>query len=99
MKTCGVHSNGKLLLQRIVTTVYESIAAFRAKSVDNALDIADNYQEEKAMPTNLTSIEKSIVAYIAGYVCRKKRDNLQRYSNVNKKSLTQAVVLNCERSA
>ena len=94
VKTCGVHSSGKLLLQTIVTKLYENIAAFRAKSVDNA----DNYQEEKAIPTNLTPIEKSI-AYIAGYVCRKTRDNLQRYSNVNKKSLTHAVVLNCERFA
>ena len=99
MKTCGVHSDGKLLLQTIVTKLYENIAAFRAQSVDNALDIADNYQEEKAYPTNLTPIEKSIVAYIARYVCRKTRDNLQRYSNVNKKSLTHAVVLNCERLA
>ena len=99
MKTCGVHSNGKLLLQTIVTKLYENIAAFRAQSVDNALDIADNYQEEKACPTNLTPIEKSIVAYTAGYVCRKTRDNLQRYSNVNNKSLTHAVVLNCERLA
>ena len=96
---CGVHSNGKLLLQTIVTKLCENIVAFRAQSVDNALDIADNYQEEKAIPTNLTSIEKSIIAYITGYVCRKTRDNLQRYSNVNKKSLTHAVVLNCERLA
>ena len=96
---CGVHSNGKLLLQTIVTKPCENIVAFRAQSVDNALDIADNYQEEKAIPTNLTSIENSIIAYIAGYVCRKTRDNLQRYSNVNKKSLTHAVVLNCERLA
>ena len=64
MKTCGVHSNGKLLLQTIVTKLYENIAAFRAKSVDYALDIADNYQGEKAIPTNLTPIQKSIVAYI-----------------------------------
>ena len=99
MKTCGVHSNRKLLLQTIVTKLYENIAAFNAQSVDNALDIADNYQEEKAFPTNLTPIKRSIVAYIAGYVCRKTRDNLHRYSNVNKKSLTHAVVLNCERLA
>ena len=93
MKTCGVHSNGKPLLQTIVTKLYENIAAFRAKSVDSALDIADNYQEEKAIPTNLTPIEKSIVAYIAGYVCRKTRDNLRRYPNVNKKSLLANIAL------
>ena len=96
VKTCGVHSN---FLQTIVTKLYENITAFRAQSVDNVLDIADNYREEKAIPTNLTPIEKSIVAYIAGYVCRKTRDNSQRYSNVNKKSFTHVVVLNCERLA
>ena len=99
MKTRGVHFNGKLLLQTIVTKLYENIAAFRAQSVDNALDIADNYREEKAFPTHLTPIEKSIVAYIAEYVRRKTRNSLQRCSNVNKTSLTHAVVLNCERLA
>ena len=53
VKTCGVHSNGKLFLQTIVTKLYENIAAFRAQSVGNVLDIADNYREEKAIPTNL----------------------------------------------
>jgi hypothetical protein len=96
MKTYSVHSGGKLLLQKIVSTVHENITDFRTKSVDNALDIADKYQAEKAIPTNLTSAEKSVVAYIAGYVCRKTRDNLQRYCNVNKTSSTQAVVVNCE---
>ena len=99
MKMCSVHSNGKLLLQTIVTKLYENVAALPAQSVDNALDIADNYQEEKAIPANLTPIEKSTVAYIGGYICRKTRDNLQRYSNVNKNSLMHAVVLNCERLA
>ena len=39
--------------------VYENITDFRTKSVDNALDIADKYQAEKAIPTNLTSAEHS----------------------------------------
>lgn len=57
MKTCGVHSNGKLLLQKIVTTLYEDIADFRSKSIDNALDIADTYPQEKQIPTSLSSTE------------------------------------------
>ncbi len=79
-----------------MTTVYENIADFRSKSIDSALDIVDKYEEEKAITTNLTYTEKSIVVNIAGYVCRKTRDNLQRYCVVNNKSPMHAVVVNCQ---
>ena len=97
MRTCGVNSNGKLLMQKIITTVYEDISEFRSTSVNNALEIIEKYQGETENESILTSVDKSVISYIAGYVCRKTRDRLQRYCVVNSKSTNSAVVDNCRR--
>ena len=94
---CGISSNGKLLLQKITSAVYGNISEFRSTSVRAALEIVDKYQGETENKTVLTSADKSIVAYVTGYVCRKNRDKLQRYCTANEKSTTGKVRENCLR--
>lgn len=97
-KACGI-TNEKLFLQKIISAVYENINEFRSTSVKKALDIADKYNGELVNKTVLTASDKSVVAYVAGYVCRKTKDKLQRYCKLNKSSATRKVQENCARLA
>ena len=97
LKVCGINSNGKLLLQKIITAVYENINEFRSSSVRDALLIAEKYQDETVNKAVLTTSDESVVAYVAGYVCRKTKDKLQRYCSANRLSATCKVKENCTR--
>jgi hypothetical protein len=90
-KACGI-TDEKLFLQKIISAVYENINEFRSTSVKKALDIADKYNGELVNKTVLTASDKSVVAYVAVYVCRKTKDKLQH-------SATRKVQENCARLA
>jgi hypothetical protein len=95
-KACGI-TDEKLFLQKIISAVYENINEFRSTSVKKALDIADKYNGELVNKTVLTASDKSVVAYVAGYVCRKTKDKLQRYCKSNEISATRKVQENSAR--
>ena len=83
-------SADKLLLQKIVTVLYESINRHRSESVISALQICEEYIGETLHKRPfLTPVENNIVAYIAGYVCRKTRDRLKRNYDTSSRSLSQ----------
>ena len=88
-KACGI-TDEKLFLQKIISAVYENINEFRSTSVKKALDIADKYNGELVNKTVLTASDKSVVAYVAVYVCRKTKGKLQH-------SATKKVQENCAR--
>ena len=85
------------LLQKIIPAVYENINEFRSTSVRDALEIADKYQGETVSKTVLTSSHESVVAHVAGYVCRKTKDKLQRYCSANELPASCKVQENCAR--
>ena len=66
-----------LLLQLIITQIFEYISSFRQRSVVDALKIRQEYAGETSIKPSLTSVERNVVGYIAGYMCRKTRDRLQ----------------------
>ena len=87
----GAATDDQLLLQRIITTVFGDISQYRMKSLEQAALIYDTQStDNKATPVSLSNVEKDIVAYVGGYVCKKLvRDRLQRYitSNVDSKNV------------
>ena len=88
----------KLLLQKVVTVLYESINRHRSESVVSALQICEEYIGETLQKRPfLTAVENNIVAYIAGYVCRKTRDRLKRNYDTRSRSLSQTAKWKCER--
>ena len=92
----GSVSTDKLLLQKVVTVLYESINRHRSESVISALQICEEYRGETLRKRPfLTPAENNIVAYIAGYVCRKTRDRLKR--NYDTRSSSQTAKWKCER--
>ncbi|RUA06620.1 MAG: hypothetical protein DSY43_01660 [Gammaproteobacteria bacterium] len=96
--TIMIHdSTDKLLLQKVITTMFENISRFRLKSVASALQIRENYVGETANKLSLSPVERDIVAYIAGYVCRKVRDKIQRYCDSNHQSSVSTVQEKCKR--
>ena len=100
LASCNVHTEGRLLLQKIISAVYGKICEFHSISVRNALSIVETYEEFNSQNNNsLTPVERLIIAYIAGYVYRKTRDKLQRYCEVNKDSQTLNVKEKCQQLA
>ena len=94
----GSLSTDKLLLQKIVTVLYERINRYRSESVISALQICEEYIGETLHKRPfLTHVEKNIVAYIAGYVCRKTRDLLKRNYDTSSRSSSQTAKSKCER--
>ena len=94
----GSVSTDKLLLQKVVTVVYESINRHRSESVISALQICEEYSGETLHQRPfLTPVENNIVAYIAGYVCRKTRDRLKRNYDTSSRSSSQTTKWKCER--
>ena len=83
-----------VLLQKIFTAVYKNIDEFRSTSVRDALLIADKYLDVNK--TVLTTSDESVV-YVAGYVCRKTKDRLQRHCSANRLSATCKVKENYAR--
>ena len=70
--------------------VFESINHHRSESVISALQICKEYMEERLQKRPfLTPVEDNIVAYIAGYVCRKTRDQLKRNYDTSSRSSSQ----------
>ena len=83
----GSVSFDKLLRQKIVTMVFESINHHWSESVVSALQICEEYTGERLQQRPfLTPVENNIVAYIAGYVCRKTRERLKRNYDTSSRS-------------
>ena len=93
----GIDPTDKLLLQQIISVVFEDISRYRTESVASALKIREKYTGETTNKPSLTPVENDIVAYIAGYVCRKTRDRLQRYCDSNAQSSNHASQDKCRR--
>ena len=77
--------------------VFEDISRYRTESVTSALKIREKYTGETTNKPSLNPVENDIVAYIAGYVCRKTRDRLQRYCDSNAQSSNHASQDKCRR--
>ena len=76
-----------LLLQMMITQIFEDISSFRQRSVVDALKIRQEYAGETSIKPSLTPVERNVIGYIAGYVCRKTRDRLQRSNSEKLKSV------------
>ena len=62
----------------MITQMFEDISSFRQRSVVDALKIRREYAGETSIKPSLTTVERNVIGYIAGYVCCKTRDRLQR---------------------
>ena len=76
----------------MITQIFEDISSFRQRSVVDALKIRQEYAGETSIKPSLTTVERNVIGYIAGYVCRKTRDLLQR-SNSEKFSRVLSVLI------
>ena len=81
-----------VLLQMMITLIFEDISSFRQRSVVDAMKIRQEYAGEMSIKPSLTTVERNVIGYIAGYVCRKTRDGLQRSNS--EKFLRVLLVLN-----
>ena len=70
------NSSDPLLLQMVISVIFGDICRYRTESVKVAMNIREDYGETPNKPS-LAPVEKDIISYIAGYVCRKTRDRLQ----------------------
>lgn len=85
--SAGTGTDDQLILQIIITAIFGDICQYRKKSLEKELQIEVHFEgESNVNKPSLTSVERDIVCYIAGYVCRKVRDRLQRYCNTNRSS-------------
>lgn len=82
----GLNPADELLLQKLVNVSFADISRHRSESVASALQWRETYDVETPNKPSLTTVEKSIVAYITGYVGRKKRDRLQRHRDASLRS-------------
>ena len=73
-----IHSSDSLLLQMMIGESFGNISSFRHKSVVHAMKIREEYDGETSSKPFRTPLQRGIVAYISGYVCRKTRDRLQQ---------------------
>ena len=67
-----------VLLQMMITQIFEDISSFRQRSVVDVMKIRQEYAGEMSIKPSLTTVERNVIGYIAGYVCCKTRDGLQR---------------------
>ena len=74
----GIGSTDGLIIQKLISTIFDAISQHRSKSVSKALQIQEIYVGENALKPSLNTTDRSVVSYIAGYVVRKTRDRLQR---------------------
>ena len=80
-----------VLLQMIITQIFEDISSFRQRTVVDTLKIRQEYAGEMSIKPSLTTSERNVIGYITGYVCHKTRDGLQR-SNSEKFSRVSSVL-------
>ena len=71
----------------MITQIFEDISSFRQRSVVDALEMRQEYAGETSIEPPLTTVERYVIGYIAGYVCRKTRDRLQRSNSEKLKSV------------
>ena len=62
----------------MITQIFDDISSFSQRSVVKTLKIRQEYAREMSIKPSLTTIESNVIGYIAGYVCRKTGDGLQR---------------------
>ena len=67
-----------LLLQMMITQIFEDISSFQQRSVVDTLKIRQEYAGETYIKPSLSTVERNVIGYIVGYVCHKTRDRLQR---------------------
>jgi len=65
----------------MIGEIFENISSFRHESVVHVMKIREQYGGETSSKPFLSTLQKDIVAYISGYVCRKTKDRLQHYSS------------------
>ena len=65
----------------MITQIFEDISSFRQRSVVDVLKIRQEYARETSVKPSLITVERNVIGYIAGYMCRKTRDRLQRCNN------------------
>ena len=75
----GLNPVDRLLLQKLVSLIFADISQHRCKAVASALQLRKTFVGITPNKPSLTPVEESILAYIAGYVGRKTRDQLQQY--------------------
>ena len=80
-----------LLLQMMITQIFEDICSFQQRSVVDTLKIRQEYAGETYIKPSLSTVERNVIGYIVGYVCHKTRDRLQR-SNSEKFSRVLSVL-------
>ena len=80
-----------LLLQMMITQIFEDISSFQQRSVVDTLKIRQEYAGETYIKQSLSTVERNVIGYIVGYVCHKTRDRLQR-SNSEKFSRVLSVL-------
>ena len=80
-----------LLLQMMITQIFEDISSFQQRSVVDTLKIRQEYAGETYIKPSLSTVERNVIGYIVGYVCHKTRDRLQR-SNSEKFSRVLSVL-------
>ena len=80
-----------LLLQVMITQIFEDISSFQQRSVVDTLKIRQEYAGETYIKQSLSTVERNVIGYIVGYVCHKTRDRLQR-SNSEKFSRVLSVL-------
>ncbi len=74
----GIGATDGLIIQKLISTIFDAISQHRSKSVSKAVQMQEKYVGENALKPSLSTTERSVVSYIAGYVVRKTRDRLQR---------------------
>ena len=65
-----VDSVDTLLLQMMITQIFEDISSFRQRSVVDALKIRQEYAGETSIEPSLTTVERNVIGYIAGNVLK-----------------------------
>ena len=80
-----------LLLQMMITQIFEDMSSFQQRSVVDTLKIRQEYAGETYIKPSLSTVERNVIGYIVGYVCHKTRDRLQR-SNSEKFSRVLSVL-------
>ena len=80
-----------LLLQMMITQIFEDISSFQQRSVVDTLKIRQEYAGETYIKPSLSTVERNVIGYIVGYVCHKTRDRLQK-SNSEKFSRVLSVL-------
>ena len=63
----GIGSTDGLIIQKLISTIFDAISQHRSKSVSKALQIQEIYVGENDLKPSLNTTDRSVVSYIAGY--------------------------------